>query len=134
MAVPLPCSWANLFGGFFPEREPLCGFRDWGSPGSEMQKSDWLEMLAGSQGTDRWAQPVHGYLPVGGSGDTGMLKEAPLHPPTTPGSVGGVSFTGARVAMKVTATVMACAGMYLYIRGLCRVLCSVVQFCLTTTV
>ena len=25
-----------------------------------------------------WAQPVDGYLPVGGSGDTGMLKEGAL--------------------------------------------------------
>lgn len=55
-----------------------------GLPWLRNAESDWLEMLTGSQGTDRWAQPVDGYLPVGGSGDTGMLKEAP-HP--TPGAL-----------------------------------------------
>lgn len=54
------------------------------------------------------AQTVDSYLPVGGSGDTGMLKEGARG---WGGSSGRISFTGAVVIIKGTAIIMACGGM-----------------------
>lgn len=67
-----------------------------------------------------------GYLPVGGSGDTGMLKAG------AEGSAGRTLFRKAVVIIKLIVMIMACEAMLLCVSGFVKCFMCVIEFTLTT--